>query len=714
MENQIEILAPAGSAESLRAAVNAGADAVYLGGRRFGARAYADNFSEEELLNAIDYVHVHGRKLYMTVNTLLKDPELEELYDYLAPYYRQGLDAVIVQDIGAIEVIRNVFSDLPVHVSTQATVTGTLGAELFKERGASRIVPARELSLTEVQKMKQESGLEIECFVHGALCYCYSGQCLLSSMIGGRSGNRGQCAQPCRLPFSAGNMKKQDILSLKDLCTIDMIPELVEAGIDSFKIEGRMKQPGYVYTVVSIYRKYVDLYRKYGKESFAVSKRDREILYGIYQRRGYTKGYYRQHNGKDMLALHRPKEGIESGLTVPGDKMQEKINGKLILSEGERVKLYVEMHNIAVFTEGAEVQRAKKQPLFAERIEKQMRKTGNTEFVFDRLDVEMKDDVFLPLQALNELRRSAIDKLTWQILSGYQRKLPDRGERSSCCVNAKEGLSGICDEEKRKISELSVLVSDAAHFEQVFGDERIDTLYVEDTPGFTAVKERQTRRQRVFLAMPYIFREDTLQRWERYYKELVDLFDGVLVRGWESLQWLRKHRYPKEIRSDYNLYVFNRMSRKIMKDMGISRIFAPVELNYRELKELGIDEGGLIVYGNQPVMVTANCIRKNTGRCTGEDGWLNLTDRRQKRFPVKNCCADCYNVVYNCQPLMLLAQSEEVRRLNPSELRMDMTIESAKEMERMIGLYWECFKENRPVEMPDMDYTKGHFRRGVK
>lgn len=714
MENRIEILAPAGSKESLKAAVNAGADAVYLGGRKFGARAYADNFDEEELLAAIDYVHIHRKKLYLTVNTLFKDTELEELYAYLAPCYRQGLDAVIVQDIGAMESVREAFPDLPVHVSTQATVTGALGAELFKERGARRIVPARELSLMEVRKIKQATGLEIECFVHGALCYCYSGQCLLSSMIGGRSGNRGQCAQPCRLPFAAGDGKKQDILSLKDLCTIDMLPELIEAGIDSFKIEGRMKQPDYVYTVVSMYRKYVDLYKKYGKEGFAVSDRDKRVLQGSYQRRGYTKGYYQQHNGKDMLALHRPKAEAEGGLTVPGDKMQEKINGKLILSEGERVRLYVKRQKMEISCEGAEVLRAKKQPLDAGRVEKQMRKTGNTEFVFDRLDIEMTGDIFLPMQALNELRREAIEELTQQILSRYKRKLPAREERSFCGGCDEEGLSEICDERNERIPELSVLVSDTAHFEQVLGDERIDTLYVEGECGFTAAGKRKARRQKVFLAMPYIFREDTVRRWEKHYEELMYLFDGVLIRNWESLQWLRKHQYPKEIRSDYNLYVFNKMSKKMIEEMGISRFFAPVELNYRELKELGISEGGLIVYGNQPVMVTANCIRKNTDRCTGKDGWLSLTDRYQKKFPVKNYCTDCYNVIYNCQPLMLLAQSEEAGRLSPSEFRMDITIENTEETEQMIESYWECFKEKRPVRMPDIDYTKGHFRRGVK
>ena len=261
---RIEILAPAGSIESLRAAVCAGADAVYIGGTRFGARAFAKNPAEDELLEAIDYVHIHGRRIYLTVNTLLKDHEIEGLYEYLLPYYLRGLDGVIVQDIGVLEYLRRYLPDLPVHASTQMTVTGAEGAAFLKEQGVVRVVPARELSLEEIRRMKERTGMEIECFVHGALCYCYSGQCLLSSMIGGRSGNRGQCAQPCRLPWQAAGRKPADLMSLKDLCTIDLLPELMEAGIDSFKIEGRMKQPDYVYTVTRIYRKYADLYLEKG------------------------------------------------------------------------------------------------------------------------------------------------------------------------------------------------------------------------------------------------------------------------------------------------------------------------------------------------------------------------------------------------------------------------------------------------------------------
>ena len=242
MKPQVEILAPAGSYQSLEAAVHAGADAVYIGGTRFGARAFADNLTEEELLSAIDYVHLHGKKIYLTINTLFKEKELqEELYPYLLPYYKQGLDAVIVQDMGVLTFIREQFPDLPVHASTQMTITNVSGARLLEKLGVQRVVTARELSLAEIKEIAEETSLEIESFVHGALCYCYSGQCLYSSLIGGRSGNRGQCAQPCRLPYRTKGQKDDAyLLSLKDICTLELIPELVDAGIHSFKIEGRV------------------------------------------------------------------------------------------------------------------------------------------------------------------------------------------------------------------------------------------------------------------------------------------------------------------------------------------------------------------------------------------------------------------------------------------------------------------------------------------
>ena len=320
MNRVVEILAPAGSMECLQAAIAAGADAVYLGGTRFGARAYAQNLSEEDMVQAIEYVHIHRRKIYMTVNTLLKDREMEELYAYLLPYYRAGLDGVIVQDIGAVKYIREHFPKMPVHASTQMTITNTLGADHLKQYGITRVVPARELSLGEIRDMKRQTGLEMECFVHGALCYCYSGQCLLSSMIGGRSGNRGQCAQPCRLLYRTPEAKRpQYLLSLKDICTLELIPEMIESGIYSFKIEGRMKKPEYAAAVAFQYRKYTDLYLKYYEEcpaeedpaayamkKYRVREEDRQMLLDLYNRGGFHTGYYHTQNGREMISLNRP------------------------------------------------------------------------------------------------------------------------------------------------------------------------------------------------------------------------------------------------------------------------------------------------------------------------------------------------------------------------------------------------------------------------
>ncbi len=312
--DSVEILAPAGSFQAMKAAFHAGADAVYAGGAHFGARASAINFSTEEMMEAIDYAHLHGKKIYLTINTLLKEHEIQNmLFRYLKPLYETGLDAVIVQDFGVLKFVKNNFPDLQIHASTQMNTCGKYFAKKLKELGVSRIVTARELSLDEIKEIYQETGLEIESFVHGALCYSYSGQCLLSSMIGGRSGNRGRCAQPCRLEYDVldknsllNRTNNRYAISPKDLCTLDILPEILESGVHSLKIEGRMKKPEYVAGVTSVYRKYVDLYLEKGKKGYKVSKEDVRILKELYNRGGFTKGYYMQHNGKDMMAQDKP------------------------------------------------------------------------------------------------------------------------------------------------------------------------------------------------------------------------------------------------------------------------------------------------------------------------------------------------------------------------------------------------------------------------
>lgn len=715
MNRDVEILAPAGSMECLRAAVAAGADAIYLGGTKFGARAYAQNLSEEDLVQAIEYVHIHGRKIYMTVNTLLKDRELNELYAYLLPYYKAGLDGVIVQDIGAVKFIGEYFPEMPVHASTQMTITNTLGADFLKRYGITRVVPARELSLKEIRDMKKQTGLEMECFVHGALCYCYSGQCLLSSMIGGRSGNRGQCAQPCRLPYQTEGKKPADLMSLKDLCTIDILPELIDAGIDSFKIEGRMKQPEYVYTVVKMYRKYADQYLKLqkegkGKSSYHVSEADKRELLATYQRRGYCEGYYYQHNGKDMVSLKRPKNGRDgSAEEKPWQdiKVQEKINGILTLFVGNRAKLTVSCGDVTVECIGQEVQAAQKQPLDPARIEKQMRKTGNTEFTFDNLEILIEGNVFLPMQALNELRREGIEELTEQIQMQYRREEAGCGMKTAT-AGFDSDADGVTETAGKKECCISASVQNKAQLDTAV-NSKIRYIYLEEDVEF----EREDGVQ-YFLAMPYIFRENTIKRYEKMYTEIEKKYDGILIRNWESYAWLKRHEYQKEIRSDYNLYIFNRKTKEELRRLGIARGTASVELNDRELARIGIEEQVFIAYGYQPVMISAGCIQKTSASCDGKGGVLSISDRYQKKFAVRRYCRDCYNVMYNSAPLFLADKAEEVHALAPAELRLDFTTESSGQVKEICHAYTLAFEKGCKTEPPMQDYTRGHFKRGVK
>ena len=703
-KQQVEILAPAGSYECLEAAVCAGADAVYVGGSRFGARAYAENFQEKELLEALDYVHIHGRKMYLTVNTLIKESELMDVYDFLLPFYRQGLDGVIVQDLGAGELIREAFPDMELHASTQMTVTGAGGAAFLKEKGYVRVVPARELSLEEIRNIKEKTGLAVECFVHGALCYCYSGQCLMSSMIGGRSGNRGQCAQPCRLPYAVKGEKPADLMSMKDLCTIDLLPELLKAGIDSFKIEGRMKRPEYVAEVVEIYRRYADLYLD-GTRPYAVKEEDRRRLYGAYQRRGYTEGYYRQHKGKQMISLKRPAEKKKKKSTGTF-KIQEKINGKLTFSPENHVKLLVEYQDLAVECEGPVPESALRQPLNKDRVEKQMRKTGNSEFQFENLEIFMEGNLFLSMQAVNELRRNALERLTQEILAPHRRNVDS--SRPFQIEKEEEGTSLI----------LSALVQSVPQLEAAADCEGISRIYIDSMTGSRPVvkkiMEKTGAEKEFYLAMPYIFREEIRKKFGRDYASVLEDYDGVLIRNLESLNFLREKGYDKPVRADYNLYVCNRYSRELFLREGIQGVTASPELNQKELFFLGIQGQTLAAYGYQPVMVTANCIRKTTGRCEKKPGYLYISDRYRKKFAVKTCCDYCYNVIYNSAPLFLADLAEEIRPMHPGEIRLDFSTESGQETSLMIHTYHKAFLKNEKIKSPEMEYTRGHFKRGVK
>lgn len=455
-EARVELLAPAGNKEGFYGAIHAGADAVYLGGSRFGARAYAENFTEEELTECIRYAHLWGRKVYLTVNTLVKEKEFDGLFDYLKPYYEAGLDGVIVQDMGVLSFLRKHFPEMELHASTQMTLTGIEGVRLLQEMGVCRVVPARELSLKEVSAIKQETGVDIECFIHGAMCYCYSGQCLFSSILGGRSGNRGRCAQPCRLPYrvisAKGKSKECFPLSLKDMCTIEHIPELIEAGIDSFKIEGRMKKPEYAAGVTAIYRKYVDAYyagkakedKRNGQppgenpSKWRISSKDLEALGSLYIRSGRQDGYYYKHNGRDMVTLDSPaySKNKDQLLDFIRQKYLEKrprrpvrIRGTFLTGSRAKVEIWLDAPEIFVTVCGDMVQKAKKEPVTEENIRKQLGKLGDSILICHSMEIHVSGDAFYPLGAINALRREAVLQLEEKLIAAngltVRRKAPD-------------------------------------------------------------------------------------------------------------------------------------------------------------------------------------------------------------------------------------------------------------------------------------------------
>ena len=619
---EVEILAPAGTYEAFEAAIRSGADAVYAGGNLFGARAYAGNFDEETMIRAIREAHLYGRKLYLTVNTLIKEREMKErLFSFLKPFYENGLDAVLVQDLGALAFIREQFPDLAIHASTQMSVAGALGAGFLKQYGVERVVPARELSLAEIRKMKEETGLEIECFVQGALCYSYSGQCLFSSMLGGRSGNRGQCAQPCRLKYQAEGQKKPScILSLKDIMALEDLPDLIEVGVDSFKIEGRMKKPEYVSETVRVYRKYTDLYLKKGRAGYQVSEEDKQRLMDLYNRGGSCRGYYHVQNGPEMLTPDRsnhagihsacverqkgrsllakalvplqkgdvleisPKENVTLGqdvkkggqfqlLVAKGTTVRPRTilarvrNERLIQEIQERIrtvevrrpvqakamfcmdepsKLILKSGSFSVRVEGSSPQAAKKQAVDRARVERQLRKMGNTPFQIESLEMEMEDGIFIPMQVVNELRRTAAERLEEEILKQYKRSC----KRISMVEQEEiQGESLISGEGQKNV--LSVLVETKNQLRVAARSEDVRRIYVESHLAAAMCSNQEEREEILrlyeeskipwYIVLPHIFRERAKRLLDSRWKVICEVpWEGALVRNVESLAYLQK------------------------------------------------------------------------------------------------------------------------------------------------------------------------------
>lgn len=702
-----ELLAPAGSLEILKGVIESGADAVYVGGSMFGARAYANNFTEEELLEAIDFAHLRGVKVYLTVNTLIKNSEFSKLYDYLLVYYKRGLDAVIVQDIGVVKAIHEYFPSMEIHTSTQMTVTGADGVRFLSQFGVTRVVMAREVSLAEMKRIHEETGMELEAFVHGALCYSYSGQCLFSSILGGRSGNRGRCAQPCRLPYTVEGKKDEYILSLKDMCGIKALDKLHDAGVYSLKIEGRMKQLEYACGVVKYYRSYIDSMKP-------VSDADYDRIKALGNRCGFTDRYYFDHNGSDMVTYVKPNFVSNAAEPSP-EKRKLSIEGELVLREGEPGSLTVKRGDVTYKASIEPVSAALKAPLDKKAAIDRINKTGDTDFEFSHIKAQIGENVFVPNGALNKLRRDAISGLCDKLLKKYYRDDARYADISSMCelpehvvksdathedgaVNAKD-YTTICSCMTR--AQLDTLISyecfDVFYLDfDMYDRKTLIQQFADD------VKSLTKRNKKVYLMLPTIFRADSSDYFVSIAKELDKVsFEGFVVKNYEELYLTENLFTGKKVILDHNMYTFNDVSKSAFFEHGVSGDTVPLELNSREIMHRNNIGSQMIVYGYYPLMTTANCVHKNTKGCDKKQKLIYLKDRYNKSFAVCNNCKECYNTIYNSLPTMLTKNISKLKEAGIRSFRYSFTIETPKQIKTVM--------DDKVAE-----YTNGHYKRGVE
>lgn len=699
-----ELLAPAGNLEIFKGVIESGADAVYVGGSMFGARAYANNFTEEELLEAIDFAHLRGVKVYLTVNTLIKNSEFSKLYDYLLVYYKRGLDAVIVQDIGVVKAIHEYFPSMEIHTSTQMTVTGADGVRFLSQFGVTRVVMAREVSLAEMKRIHEETGMELEAFVHGALCYSYSGQCLFSSILGGRSGNRGRCAQPCRLPYTVEGKKDEYILSLKDMCGIKALDKLHDAGVYSLKIEGRMKQLEYACGVVKYYRSYIDSKKP-------VSDADYERIKALGNRCGFTDRYYFDHNGSDMVTYVKPNFVSNAAEPSP-EKRKLSIEGELVLREGEPGSLTVKRGDVTYKASIEPVSAALKAPLDKKAAIDRINKTGDTDFEFSHIKAQIGENVFVPNGALNKLRRDAISGLCDKLLKKYYRNDARYVDMSGLTALPEHVVKSDAAHDEA-INDYTTICScmTRAQLDTLIGYECFDVFYLDfdmyDRKTLIQqfaddVKSLTKRNKKVYLMLPTIFRADSSDYFVSIAKELDTVsFEGFVVKNYEELYLTENLFTGKKVILDHNMYTFNDVSKSAFFEHGVSGDTVPLELNSREIMHRNNIGSQMIVYGYYPLMTTANCVHKNTKGCDKKQKLIYLKDRYNKSFAVCNNCKECYNTIYNSLPTMLTKNISKLKEAGIRSFRYSFTIETPKQIKAVM--------DDKVAE-----YTNGHYKRGVE
>ena len=674
IKENYELLAPAGGMEALVSAVSGGADAVYLGGS-FSARQGAKNFTDEELTQAISYCHLRGVKVYVAVNTLVSDREFEDVARHIAFINDNGADAIIVQDLGVFALAREVAPELSIHASTQMTVYDLNGAKLLEQLGFKRVVLARELSMEKIKEICEGTSLEVEVFVHGALCVSYSGQCLMSSIIGGRSGNRGRCAQPCRLLYTIEG-KKGYLLSPKDMCLIHHIADLKKIGVKSFKIEGRMKGPDYVGTVASIYRKYMD-------SDDIVTADDYEKLERIFNRGGFTDAYFADNKGKDMFCHTKPDNPYkqQSG-DVAFDDLSKKtsinLSCKIHFEKPIIIKASDKNGNEVEYTGKISSEKAINRPLAKERLIEQLSKVGGTVFLINNIEIDIDENISLPISEINDARRNVIFLLEQKILGSYSKGKAKEYHPEAIMENKKSNLS------------YAVQVSNEAQLD-VFKNMDCDYLYI---PLELAVKLKSFTDKEI-LILPRISPPNLEEMLEKL------PIKRAMATNIGQIYLLKKLGF--EIFCDHSLNVFNQKAMSQLEKIGVKQITLSTEMMLTQISSIFSNNPiEAIVYGRLPLMITENCIIKSSVGC--KKGAI-ITDRTDTSFTV-HCKEGCRNEILNTRPIVMSDKLNQIKQSGINVARLIFTIELPNECAKIYNSYKNGY-------MIDGEFTRGKFYKGV-
>lgn len=653
--------------ESLVAGVRSGANAIYLGGKSFNARRNAGNFDNEEMKKAVEYCHQRGVKVYLTLNIIVSDEEMREAYNAVKDALSNGIDAFIVQDIGVAKMIREHFPTARLHGSTQMSIMSPSGAKAAEQMGFKRIVLPREMSLDEIKEIRENTSLELELFVHGALCMSVSGQCYLSSMIGSRSGNRGLCAQPCRLPFTAGG-NATHALSLKDLSLVGELDKLV--GITSLKIEGRMKRPEYVSAAVSAVKKAID-----GK----YTPSDEFMLRSVFSRSGFTDGYLNAKLGKSMFGTRQKEDVVSASNSVLKEiaKNYEKevpllpVNIDFVCKNGKNALLKMTSGDKSVKVVGDVPEKAINKPMTAESLTERLGKLGGTQFYANEVNVTVDDGLILPASKINEMRREAVEKLNKTDKISFKYKAFD-------VVRAKA---------KNSTPYATASFKSAA---QIPDKHPFKTVFI---PIDSSVEDFVDNRAGVVLPRGLFGIENELKsKLEKLKKAGVN---KALCGNIGSYQLCKDMGF--EVWGDFGLNVFNSVSANL-----VDRPILSFELTQSQINNINAPDTGMLVYGYAPLMLTRNCPIKNDIGCFECNGHGHLTDRKGMKFPV--ICSDfpCVEML-NCVPTYMLDRLDEI---HTDFIHFAFTVESEKQVENIISLYESGAK-------PDFKYTRGLYQRGA-